>query len=60
MYGEPKENRVAKQCSAHDSEENCVKLVVGKPECGRRSCNRANNNKMDLEEICVGTWTGVQ
>jgi len=55
----PKENRIAKQCSAHDSEEKCIKLVVGKPECGRHKCNRANNQKTDLEEICVGMRIGV-
>jgi hypothetical protein len=37
-YGDQiKENRIAKRCSALDSDEKCIKLVVGKPECGRHS-----------------------
>jgi hypothetical protein len=56
----PQENRITKKCSAHDSEEKCIKLVVGKPECCRHSCNRKDNNKTDLEEICGGTRTGVR
>jgi len=37
-------------------------IVVGKPEgkrpLGTRRCRWENKNKMDLQEVGVGVWTG--